>query len=257
MKKYLFLTPLFLLLTGCPWDSKDSNEPVLLAVETIHTDPESETTSTAETDGTIPQGNPSGNPSESTSESTSPSRPGTETSNSGSSDENDDVGQAPSGDMGNGSEAPQAPSQGTPTVPTETSWQEDMLTLINTARGSGYVCGGSFYPAQAPLTLNFELELAAQRHADDMQQQNYYSHTSLDGRSAGTRISNAGYEWRAYGENIAAGQDTVEIVVQAWLDSAGHCVNIMSPNFKHAGFGHANGPSQWGDYWVQNFGNKR
>jgi len=248
------LTP---LLTGCPWDSKDSNEPILLPVETIHTDPVSETTSTTETEGTIPQGNPSGSPSESPSESTGPSRPGTETSNSGSSDENDDVGQAPSGDMGTGSESPEAPQPETPTPTPNTTWQEDMLTLINAARATGYVCGGSFYPAQAPLSQNFELELAAQGHADDMLNQNYYSHTSLDGRSAGTRISNAGYEWRAYGENIAAGQDTVEIVTQAWLDSAGHCQNIMSPNFKHVGFGHANGPSQWGDYWVQNFGNTR
>ena len=40
------------------------------------------------------------------------------------------------------------------------------------------------------------------------------------------------------GENIAAGQWTPEHVVQWWLDSDGHCKNMLDPRFREMGVGY-------------------
>lgn len=61
-----------------------------------------------------------------------------------------------------------------------------------------------------------------------MAQNNYFSHTSQDGRTVGQRITNAGYNWSTYGENIAMGQSSIASVMDSWMKSEGHCANIMN-----------------------------
>jgi uncharacterized protein YkwD len=41
-------------------------------------------------------------------------------------------------------------------------------------------------------------------------------------------------------------------VVQAWMESDGHCRNIMNPAFTRAGVGHAAG-GRYGGYWTLKF----
>jgi uncharacterized protein YkwD len=54
------------------------------------------------------------------------------------------------------------------------------------------------------------------------------------------------------GENIAYGPKSAEEVVQGWLDSPGHCGNIMDPRFAEMGIAYAAGrASKRGLYWVQ------
>ena len=76
---------------------------------------------------------------------------------------------------------------------------------------------------------------AADGHALDMANKNYFSHDSQDGRSFSTRITDAGYSWSAAGENIAAGYSTVQSVIDGWLSSPGHCANLMNGRFKDIG----------------------
>lgn len=96
---------------------------------------------------------------------------------------------------------------------------------------------------------------AARGHSDDMATQNYFSHTSLDGRTPADRITAAGYSWNAYGENIAAGYSTPEAVMVGWMNSSGHRANILSTAFCDLGVGYAFNPSsQYRHYWTQNFG---
>ena len=96
---------------------------------------------------------------------------------------------------------------------------------------------------------------AARGHSEDMGLQDYFSHTSLDGRTAGDRIEDAGYTWNAYGENIAAGQPTPEDVIDGWMSSSGHRANILDPNFCDIGVGYAYvAASTYRHYWTQDFG---
>ena len=103
--------------------------------------------------------------------------------------------------------------------------------------------------------VNEKLQAAAQAHATDMAERNYYAHQSLDGRSPSARMKSAGYISRMTAENIAAGQQTAAEVVAGWITSPGHCKNIMSPDLSEIGVGvSVSQRSQLGIYWVQNFG---
>jgi uncharacterized protein YkwD len=61
------------------------------------------------------------------------------------------------------------------------------------------------------------------------------------------------------GENIASGQRTVEDAVASWLDSPGHCANIMNPAFTDMGAAYAIDPRNRNRtaYWTQVFGTPR
>jgi uncharacterized protein YkwD len=44
-----------------------------------------------------------------------------------------------------------------------------------------------------------------------------------------------GYNFRTFGENIAAGQQNADQVVNAWFNSEGHRRNMLNPAFEEMG----------------------
>lgn len=135
------------------------------------------------------------------------------------------------------------PATTTPTTPTTTAqldprltcglpnFQQEILDRVNQARAAGRTCGSTSYGPAPALRWNGVLFNAAGAHSTDMAANNYFSHTSQDGRNPGQRITGAGYAWSAYGENIAAGQASAQAVVDGWLASPGHCANIMNARY--------------------------
>ncbi|PYZ93983.1 SCP-like extracellular protein [Salipaludibacillus keqinensis] len=99
------------------------------------------------------------------------------------------------------------------------------------------------------LQADAELSGVARKKSTDMQQNNYFSHTSPTYGSPFDMIRDHGISYNAAGENIAQGQTTPEQVVQAWMDSPGHRENILNGNFTHIGVGYD--PN--GHHWTQMF----
>jgi uncharacterized protein YkwD len=138
-------------------------------------------------------------------------------------------------------------------------FQAAALARINQYRATGASCrtAGTFGPAQ-PLRWNAQLLQAASGHSRDMATRNYFSHTSLDGRTMVQRINATGYLWSALGENIAAGQTSVNGVVDAWMKSDGHCRNIMNPNLRDVGMACVSSTtSRYRTYWTMDLGRPR
>jgi uncharacterized protein YkwD len=111
------------------------------------------------------------------------------------------------------------------------NFQQEIMNRVNQARAAGRTCGSTSYGAAPALRWNGVLFNAAGAHSTDMAANNYFSHTSQDGRNPGQRITGAGYAWSGYGENIAAGQTSAQAVVDGWLASPGHCANIMNASY--------------------------
>jgi len=134
-----------------------------------------------------------------------------------------------------------------------------ILAAVNTARASARQCGAAVYSAARALVWNPALGNAARTHSVDMARERYFNHRSKDGRLVGERASAAGYRWQRIGENIAVGQDSPEEVVNGWLDSPGHCANIMSDHYTDMGAAYAvnNDPETARIYWTQVFGTPR
>jgi uncharacterized protein YkwD len=135
--------------------------------------------------------------------------------------------------------------------------EDEMLVLVNALRAEGTTCGGRVYAPVGPLEMSPELRTAARDHSQDMADQNYFDHQSLDGRSPWDRIRAAGYPGSPAAENIAAGNSTAEATFGQWHRSAGHCANMMSSNANQIGIGYAIGPGRYRHYWTQAFGRGR
>ena len=111
------------------------------------------------------------------------------------------------------------------------------------------------------LTVSNKLNLAAQGHAQDMADGDYFAHNSPDGTSTlATRLDDVGYSFTAAGENLAAGYSSAAEAVNDWLNSPGHRQNLLNPDYVEVGFGlvfdttYGTGPETFDSYWVQNFG---
>ncbi len=121
---------------------------------------------------------------------------------------------------------------------------ETLLALVNAARAQARRCGEVDAPAVAALRLNATIKQAALEQANWVRETDSLSHTGRAGSTPGQRLTATGYAWGAVGENLARGYQQLGDVVQAWLASPGHCMNIMHAGFTEVGFQHL--PAQEG-----------
>jgi len=92
-----------------------------------------------------------------------------------------------------------------------------------------------------PLSLNSALSLAAQRKAENMLTENYWSHYSPDGKTPWDFISGAGYKYEYAGENLAKNFLFSSGVVDAWMNSTTHRGNILKKEYTEVGYAIVNG----------------
>ncbi len=126
--------------------------------------------------------------------------------------------------------------------------ESDLLTQVNAFRASRGL---------STLVVSDSLTLAAKWMATDMAVNNYFAHTSLDGRSPTQRMADAGYPafstWA--GEDLAAGFVGAAQVLQGWLNSPAHLAVLTNPAYRAIGIGRSySGGSQYGWYWAADFG---
>ena len=140
---------------------------------------------------------------------------------------------------------------------TSTSFEKQVLKLVNKARASKRRCGATTYPAAKPVKWNAKLALAAERHSRDMSANDYFSHTGSTGSSPFGRIEATGYRYKAAGETLAAGYTTPSAVVKGWLKSPGHCKILMSKSYTQVGIGYYKGGGTYRHYTTANFAKPR
>jgi uncharacterized protein YkwD len=121
--------------------------------------------------------------------------------------------------------------------------QQQVLGLVNENRRRG---------GCDDLSLDRRLIMAAQGHAADMARADYFAHESRNGEGAGDRVTDEGYRWKRYGENIARGVDSPYEVVDGWMHSPAHRENIMDCSLRQMGIGLAFDGDRT-PYWVQDF----
>ena len=134
-----------------------------------------------------------------------------------------------------------------------------VLCLINRERASHGE--GSLQPVE-------RLELAAQRHSEDMALANYFEHDGPRGDTLLSRVRASGYVYSSQigyelGENIGYGTLWLaqpRSIVAAWMASPGHRANILNAGFRDSGIGvFAHAPAsfargQSGAIYTQDFG---
>jgi uncharacterized protein YkwD len=128
------------------------------------------------------------------------------------------------------------------------STEQDLVARINdlrTARGL------------PTLVVSDTLTAAAKWMSADMSVNNYFAHTSLDGRVPVQRMNDAGYpafqSWT--GEDLAAGYTTTSDVLAGWIASPAHYAVLTNAVYRAIGLGRSYGSgSVYGWYWTADFG---
>ena len=96
----------------------------------------------------------------------------------------------------------------------------------------------------APLSYNTTMEKYARIKSQDMGDNNYFSHTDLNGDYITAKMKADGVSYKSWGENIAYlggyGTDPTVLADQFmtnWMNSSGHRKNILSTDFTSIGVG--------------------
>ncbi len=103
----------------------------------------------------------------------------------------------------------------------------------------------------ASLKIDPEVQNVARIKAQDMVNNNYFSHTSPTYGSPFDMLKSFKVSYKTAGENIA-GNSSNSGAVTAWMNSSGHRANILNSSFNYTGIGVVRG-SQYGKIFVQMF----
>lgn len=143
-------------------------------------------------------------------------------------------------------------SGGVPKTPTTqansaslTSMEKQMVDLVNQARAQNNL---------PPLEVDMQVTNVARVKAQDMIDNNYFSHNSPKYGSPFDMMKSFGIHFVKAGENIA-GNQTVQAAHNALMNSPGHRENILSPDYTHIGIGIKQG-GQYGNMFTQMFVSK-
>ncbi len=131
------------------------------------------------------------------------------------------------------------------------AYMQEVVKLVNDERTAAGL---------QPLRRVLQLDQAAQYHATDMAQDNYFEHDTYDTGEKPVctwveRVTSYYENWDLLGENIAYGYTTPKEVMDGWMGSQDHRDNILNPNFNEIGVGYYLG-GPYGSYWVQDFGSR-
>lgn len=105
-----------------------------------------------------------------------------------------------------------------------------------------------------PLKLDPTLMQLADFYACRLVDGRFFQHVDpYDGSTVDTRAADFGYAFVKIGENLAAGQRTVDQAIADWMRSPSHRANILDPAFTEVGIA-VKGGGELGLYWVNEFG---
>ena len=123
-----------------------------------------------------------------------------------------------------------------------TAEEIELLKLINAEREKNGL---------SALKFDAELQRVAKIKAQDLVNNNYFSHNSPTYGSPFDMMKSFGITYKAAGENIA-GNSSLTGAVTAWMNSEGHRANILSNAYNYTGVGIVESP-RYGKVMVQMF----
>lgn len=101
------------------------------------------------------------------------------------------------------------------------------------------------------LKVDTETQKVARIKAQDMVNNNYFSHTSPTYGTPFEMLKSFKISYKTAGENIAANSSN-SAAVNAWMNSSGHKANILNSSFNYTGIGVVSSP-KYGKMYVQLF----
>jgi len=114
---------------------------------------------------------------------------------------------------------------------------DELVCAVNKFRAS---------QGRPPLGYNVRVCNACLVHSQDMSTHRSMIHDGSDGSSPGVRMERQGLNCHGWAENIADGYNSVDDVMDAWINSPGHRKNLLGDYNVVCG-------ARVGSYWTQDF----
>jgi uncharacterized protein YkwD len=128
---------------------------------------------------------------------------------------------------------------------TSAGYINEIASLINNARANAGL---------PDLTVNAQLNAAAQGHSVDMVCHNLLSHTGSDGSSVAQRVAAAGYS-ASYSSEIIYGSGYPQTAFDWWMNDQTHRNEILNSRYTEMGIGYAySADTAYGSYYTVDFG---
>ena len=147
-----------------------------------------------------------------------------------------------SSNSGTGGSSSSGNTSSSPETSHMNSDEKEVFDLINKQRTNNGL---------AALKNDSEVQRVARIKAQDMVDNNYFSHTSPTYGSPFDMLKSFKISYKTAGENIA-GNSSNSSAVTAWMNSSGHKANILNSNFNYTGIGVVSSP-KYGKMYVQLF----
>lgn len=125
---------------------------------------------------------------------------------------------------------------------TLTNDEKEVFNLINAERTK---------QGLRALKVDSEVQRVARIKAQDMVDNNYFSHNSPTYGSPFDMLKSFKISYKTAGENIA-GNSSNSAAVKAWMNSSGHKANILNSSFNYTGIGVVSS-NKYGKMYVQIF----
>ncbi|MFR6021706.1 MAG: CAP domain-containing protein [Clostridia bacterium] len=148
----------------------------------------------------------------------------------------------PNSSNSNNSSNNNSSSNSNSTITAMTTDEKEVFDLINNQRTQNGL---------SALKLDTETLRVARIKAQDMVENNYFSHNSPTYGSPFQMLNSFKISYKTAGENIA-GNSSNSSAVTAWMNSSGHRANILNSSFNYTGIGVVKS-SKYGKVYVQMF----
>lgn len=148
----------------------------------------------------------------------------------------------PNSSNSNNSSNNNSSSNSNSTTTAMTTDEKEVFDLINNQRTQNGL---------SALKLDTETLRVARIKAQDMVDNNYFSHNSPTYGSPFQMLNSFKISYKTAGENIA-GNSSNSAAVTAWMNSSGHKANILNSSFNYTGIGVVKS-SKYGKVYVQMF----
>ena len=106
---------------------------------------------------------------------------------------------------------------------------------LNEVRSRGTACHAGTTSTTAALVWNETLAAAALAQSSEMARLDRMSHRDSQNRGLAERLRAQGYRFGVAVENLGVGYASLDDVVDAWLESEGHCENVMNAAVREFG----------------------
>lgn len=148
----------------------------------------------------------------------------------------------PNSSNSNNSSNNNSSSNSNSTTTAMTTDEKEVFDLVNNQRTQNGL---------SALKLDTETLRVARIKAQDMVDNNYFSHNSPTYGTPFQMLNSFKISYKTAGENIA-GNSSNSAAVTAWMNSSGHKANILNSSFNYTGIGVVKG-SKYGKIYVQLF----